>query len=303
MTHTSTTKSKFEGRVLYDSFIYAAHHKSEWRNHSNSEDPAYIVEVDSKCTDGLVTHLQRYKLRARCQIRLLDDWNVWNTPSAEKYIGCQDSRAPEMGSRVLVPSTRRPELNAQEGDTRDYHVKRYLNGIPEGREEISQGAALPMEHCIDYMGGIDLHKGCYIGQELTIRTYHTGVIRKRILPAVFYDPEQLPPETLVYHPSEILLPSPQTPIFKDSKPRQTPIFKDSKPGKTPIFKASKPGRNAGKFCNGIGNVGLVLARLEDMWCAADQKFHIHWADSNGASRIIGVKVFRPSWWPDGRGQT
>ena len=27
-------------------------------------------------------------------------------------------------------------------------------------------------------------KGCYIGQELTARTHHTGVIRKRLLPIV-----------------------------------------------------------------------------------------------------------------------
>ena len=29
---------------------------------------------------------------------------------------------------------------------------------------------------------VDFRKGCYVGQELTVRTYHTGVIRKRILP-------------------------------------------------------------------------------------------------------------------------
>jgi hypothetical protein len=29
---------------------------------------------------------------------------------------------------------------------------------------------------------VDFRKGCYVGQELTVRTYHTGVVRKRILP-------------------------------------------------------------------------------------------------------------------------
>ena len=32
------------------------------------------------------------------------------------------------------------------------------------------------------MHGVDFHKGCYIGQELTARTHYTGVVRKRILP-------------------------------------------------------------------------------------------------------------------------
>ena len=39
-----------------------------------------------------------------------------------------------------------------------------------------------MEYNLDYLKGVSFHKGCYIGQELTARTHHTGVIRKRILP-------------------------------------------------------------------------------------------------------------------------
>lgn len=29
---------------------------------------------------------------------------------------------------------------------------------------------------------VDFRKGCYVGQELTVRTYHTGATRKRIVP-------------------------------------------------------------------------------------------------------------------------
>ena len=42
-----------------------------------------------------------------------------------------------------------------------------------------------MEYNLDYLHGVNFHKGCYIGQELTARTHHTGVIRKRILPLRF----------------------------------------------------------------------------------------------------------------------
>ncbi|KAG0410195.1 hypothetical protein HPB47_012686 [Ixodes persulcatus] len=34
------------------------------------------------------------------------------------------------------------------------------------------------------MSGVSFHKGCYIGQELTARTHHTGVVQKRIMPVV-----------------------------------------------------------------------------------------------------------------------
>ena len=49
---------------------------------------------------------------------------------------------------------------------------------PEGQIEIPKETALPLESNIDIMGGIDFRKGCYVGQELTIRTHHTGVVRE-----------------------------------------------------------------------------------------------------------------------------
>ena len=33
-----------------------------------------------------------------------------------------------------------------------------------------------------FIFSVSFTKGCYLGQELTSRTYHTGVVRKRILP-------------------------------------------------------------------------------------------------------------------------
>ena len=31
-------------------------------------------------------------------------------------------------------------------------------------------------------GTVSFNKGCYLGQELTARTHHTGVVRKRVMP-------------------------------------------------------------------------------------------------------------------------
>lgn len=39
--------------------------------------------------------------------------------------------------------------------------------------------ALPLEASIDLLNGVDYRKGCYVGQELTARTHHKGVVRKR----------------------------------------------------------------------------------------------------------------------------
>jgi folate-binding Fe-S cluster repair protein YgfZ len=91
----------------------------------------------------------------------------------------------------------------------DYTLHRILHGVPEGREDMPAMQAFPMDSNLDFMGGgrqlyilsfqvrvytfypVDFRKGCYVGQELTVRTYYTGVIRKRILPVVIHKPDQL----------------------------------------------------------------------------------------------------------------
>jgi folate-binding protein YgfZ len=43
----------------------------------------------------------------------------------------------------------------------------------------------------DSLETVNFDKGCYPGQELTIRTHHTGVVRKRVLPVQIFVDEQL----------------------------------------------------------------------------------------------------------------
>ena len=47
------------------------------------------------------------------------------------------------------------------------------------------------------MNGVDFNKGCYVGQELTARTKHRGLIKKRLIPVQF---EETPPKigTVIY---------------------------------------------------------------------------------------------------------
>ena len=85
----------------------------------------------------------------------------------------------------------------------DYTVHRIMHGVPEGAIELPALSALPLNSDLDIMGGsglfdclaqtlvltlliVDFRKGCYVGQELTVRTYHTGVIRRRVFPVQIY---------------------------------------------------------------------------------------------------------------------
>lgn len=90
------------------------------------------------------------------------------------------------------------------GSASDYLLHRIALGVPEGTSDIIPTHAFPIESNLDAMGGckfvvlccltdfhystVDFRKGCYVGQELTVRTYHTGVVRKRILPILLHQP-------------------------------------------------------------------------------------------------------------------
>ena len=57
-----------------------------------------------------------------------------------------------------------------------FHLHRLLHAVPEGPTDFGQ---LPLEANLDLMDAVDYKKGCYVGQELTARTHHKGVVRKR----------------------------------------------------------------------------------------------------------------------------
>lgn len=56
---------------------------------------------------------------------------------------------------------------------------RYRAGVLEANEIEGR---LPYLCNLDFLKGINFNKGCYVGQELTARSYHTGMIRRRALP-------------------------------------------------------------------------------------------------------------------------
>lgn len=278
-------------------FIYPAAHSEDFREAvfgSNGDgDAGFLIEVDANGVDALAKHLKRFKLRAKVGIRVMEEgeWGIWQRwGRGEKQtvneIGCEDKRAPEMGHRIVVPGNRRPEGEG-EVTVESYDLRRILMGVAEGQSEILKESALPQESNVDYMGGIDFRKGCYVGQELTIRTHHTGVIRKRILPVQIYDTggESSPPQDLSYNPdSDLVLP----------------------PGGSNISRVDKKGRSAGKWLGGVGNVGLALCRLEVMTDTVltgegsqwnpEHEFRVAWEPEEGREgREVRVKAFVPSW--------
>lgn len=175
-----------QGRILYDAIIYP--HK---------QSGSYLVECDSGCSENLAKHLSMFKVRRKVTVGVdesLRPWVFFDQPPEDlsrQAITSTDPRVKELGWRVLIDSSKNPSQlvnNLHVEKTDRYTELRYQLGVGEGLQDMVPGTSFPLECNCDYLHGVSFHKGCYLGQELTARTYHTGVIRKRLMPVVFKNP-------------------------------------------------------------------------------------------------------------------
>lgn len=195
-----------QGRVLFDTIIYK----------SKNEDSTVLIECDRRIENQLKQHLNSFRVRKKISIDTVDhEFNVWvgfvdsrccnenlvesvtttcNTSDGrleERVLACFDPRLSKLGIRFITPSSFNIKnfktiTDNVECSLTDQHFNytkhRYIHGISEGIIEIPTLRTFPFEANCDYLHGISFHKGCYLGQEFTARTYHTGIIRKRIMP-------------------------------------------------------------------------------------------------------------------------
>ncbi|MDA0675557.1 MAG: folate-binding protein [Proteobacteria bacterium] len=74
-------------------------------------------------------------------------------------------------------------------------------GLPDGSRDLPIEKAMLLESGFEELAGVSFAKGCYIGQELTARTKHRALIKRRLLPVEIDGPA----------------PAPGTPIMLDGK--------------------------------------------------------------------------------------
>ncbi len=157
-----------QGKFLYEMFII-------------QQNERLLVDCESETADDLIKRLKMYKLRSDVQIEKTDYkvFAAFNTdiPTIKAF---DDPRHEAMGKRLLT-DTSTPAID--ELDIYDIH--RLKLGIPNGLQDLIQDKAILLENGIDELNGIDWNKGCYVGQELTARTKHRGLVRKRLLPVTF----------------------------------------------------------------------------------------------------------------------
>ncbi|EKM59706.1 uncharacterized protein PHACADRAFT_114810 [Phanerochaete carnosa HHB-10118-sp] len=293
------------GRVLHDAFVHA-HVTPEGKK-------GYFVEYDSRSSEAppLLTMLKRYVLRSKVKLRdVSEEYDVWAAWGSEKErawessrqwdysrsgavepvwneqnpwgtvsVPLQDRRAVGMGSRILIRKGDRPQglSDYDVATSDDYTRHRILHGTPEGNIDIPPDQAFPMDSNLDFMGALDFRKGCYVGQELTVRVYHTGLVRKRIFPVMLNAEGSS---------------TPSLPSGTDIRVRSITANPDG-------TRKPKP-RGTGKLLTSVDGVGLALLRLEHVTAAekGESEFYINRPNSDGSmAETVSVQPWRPEWWP------
>jgi folate-binding Fe-S cluster repair protein YgfZ len=142
---------------------------------------------------------------------------------------------------------------------------------------------------LTFLGVVDFRKGCYVGQELTVRTYHTGVVRKRIMPV-----------SLTLAPSQE---NPQSPLQPDSSIPSLPIhtsIQAERLASTSPDASNRPTRprGTGSLLSNVHGLGLALLRLEHVEGVERGELVMNFAlmgDAGPNAWIVRPK--RPVWWP------
>ena len=206
-----------KGRVLFDT-ILSVELDSEGKVKNNNR---IYIEHDASQTEELVKHLKTHILRKKVTMQTFkNDFgeqseapvakifslfgssmmspNKTKLPykwKSESVVSIRDPRLSSLGFRIYCTFKSQSEYDqfkqavqdemknhlVLDNDATIYERVRLLSGIPENSTDAPSEVAFPLELGFEQIGGIHFDKGCYIGQELTTRTYHRGEIRKRFL--------------------------------------------------------------------------------------------------------------------------
>lgn len=280
-----------QGRIMYDIFVYDAFINGSL---------VYLIECDGQIQERVYLHLETYNLRGKTVIKPVEDDNgikvVFSSIPLEGSIAnTKDSRAPDWAFNRFVYQDELTMLAAvepfksQEFSEGRYHRERIIRGIPEGAYEIASRQSIPLEYNIDLMGGIDFHKGCYIGQELVYRTHNRGVVRKRILPLRFH---ALNADTLIPERSDNFLFDANSILTKHLDKQNEFLPTELEVKKLKILSTND---YVGRLVMAHGNIGLGMMRLDSLKTEENRR-DLATLDHVDLNWILADAIL-PDWWP------
>ncbi|MGB3626879.1 MAG: folate-binding protein [Henriciella sp.] len=128
-----------------------------------------LLDVATNAVGDLSNRLKMFRLRAKVEIGVDGKQAV--------AIGGDfppDPRSADLPSRGTVATGAPQEMKAEDWDALAIGA-----GVAEWGRDFQGAEVFPWEINMDRMGGVDLKKGCFVGQEVVSRTHRRGKVRKR----------------------------------------------------------------------------------------------------------------------------
>ncbi|WP_315739982.1 folate-binding protein [Bradyrhizobium sp. SZCCHNR1093] len=148
----------------------------------------FLLDCPRALAQALTDKLNLYKLRAKVavsnrsgELGVIAVWDgaIGATPEPSFV----DPRHERLGARVIAPQEALAEIAARLGaeivETDAYEAHRIDCSVPRGGLDFTYGDAFPHETNMDRLHGVDIGKGCYVGQEVVSRMHHRGTTRTR----------------------------------------------------------------------------------------------------------------------------
>lgn len=298
-----------QGRLIAPAFLYP---NETVQSGSDTAPPppasSVLVDCHTGNREGLLAFIKRFKLRSKVAIAEVDPaeqrvWTLWadtreeldevvekitSEGSTQSLAVFRDARTPSIGLRVVVtgdvasdaaPPASLANLSSPPSP-HAYDSHRITQGVPDGPAELTENHSLPLEANLDFMGGVDFRKGCYVGQELTARTHHTGVVRKRVMPVRVraVDSESGSSSTPPAVGADLRAPPAPGSASKRSKSA----------GKLIAIAQQASTSSSGEF------PALASLRLAHV---AKEGAQLHMSDEGGKEWVL--EPVWPTWWPEG----
>ncbi|KAI9605491.1 hypothetical protein KEM48_002109 [Puccinia striiformis f. sp. tritici PST-130] len=289
------------GRLQFDGFVYPEH-----QNPSQNETPqAFWIDHNLHERDRLLAWLRRFVLNSRVKISVESNelWAPSNQFGRTVVVTrgwLSNSRESRIcpGARTASPDTRSSLISiCTPRSFTCFSARIVITPYP---------VTLPFEANLDYHHGVDFRKGCYVGQELTARTYHTGVIRKRLVPVSIAKMGTLSISDTHMADRSLAERFEGLEFRLDSPPSTAPVQKQKTIGKLcgPFISTSSTQDRAN---NGPQEMLLGLALLRIDHDAFSSVVEHPWptvslttTDQESSTTTWTVQPLKPVWWPSSK---
>jgi hypothetical protein len=159
-----------QGKYLFDALAFRIAEDTVW--------------LDAREAGAFARRLSLYRLRSKAQVTVRTDLASvalppgagWSGPAPLAHV--PDPRLHALGGRLIVAAG---DGLADLAGIPAWDSLRIGLGVPELSVDLVAEKDFALEGLMDELNGVDFHKGCYVGQEMTSRMKRRTTVRTKIV--------------------------------------------------------------------------------------------------------------------------